>query len=217
MAAARLAVYLLLFMLFRDALSLSGLWSVGGGYFLWMRFAQNVPSLLLLGAFSALFVLGLFHWERELARGVRWIRGSAARAVGLGLLGGAIVAGPALVAGFFVSSWGRGGPVPVSLWPAIAWLSFAGNLLEETLFRGFLQARLASALGEGRALLGSALAFATAHAALAAQIGGWTGLSLVAFTFYEGLICAWLSRRHGLLAAALAHGLGIFLLSTGLP
>jgi hypothetical protein len=40
---------------------------------------------------------------------------------------------------------------------------------------------------------------------------------MLAFTAYEGLICAELRRVAGLWAAVIAHDLGIFLVASGLP
>lgn len=42
------------------------------------------------------------------------------------------------------------------------------------------------------------------------------GWPLLAFTLWEGLICAFLRLRWGVIPAAIAHGLAIFLLSSGL-
>jgi hypothetical protein len=42
------------------------------------------------------------------------------------------------------------------------------------------------------------------------------GWPLLAFTLYEGLICAFLRLRSGVIAAALAHGTAIFLLTSAL-
>jgi hypothetical protein len=42
------------------------------------------------------------------------------------------------------------------------------------------------------------------------------GWPLLAFTLFEGLICAFLCRYRGLVAAVLAHGSAIFALGGGL-
>ncbi len=81
------------------------------------------------------------------------------------------------------------------------------------LFRGLLQGYLERS-GPVRAALLSAVMFAACHAYLASTVTdlGWP---LLAFTLYEGLICAFLRLRYGVLPAALAHGLAIFLLAAG--
>ena len=57
---------------------------------------------------------------------------------------------------------------------------------------------------------------------LLTAVPNWTGRlpvvgwPLLAFTLWEGLICAFLRMRRGVIPAAIAHGLAIFLLSCGL-
>jgi membrane protease YdiL (CAAX protease family) len=184
---------------------------------IWMRFARDGVSLFLLGAFSLGIVYALQRFEPELARTVVWRRKPWAQSVGLGLATGALIGAPAVAMGFFVPSWARGGSVALSFLPMVAWLSFAGNLLEELLFRGYLQPIFERDLGAARAVWASGLAFAAAHGVLAAHLGGSATLILVAFTLYEGTLCALLRRRDGVVASALAHGLGLFLVSSGLP
>src|SRR4051812_6792764 len=127
----RVAIYVISFMMLRDALFTSRLWQITGWPMPWMRFARDQVSLGLMGAASGLIVLALWRSERELSRGITWTRKKPVSAIGLGLAGGLAIAGPALVAGAFVSPWLRGGVVPYAFWPALAWLSFLGNLLEE--------------------------------------------------------------------------------------
>lgn len=57
--------------------------------------------------------------------------------------------------------------------------------------------------------------FAACHAFLATTVTD-VGWPLLAFTLWEGLICAFLRLRWGVIPAAIAHGLAIFLLSSGL-
>ncbi|MFC7109047.1 hypothetical protein ACFQQB_56800 [Nonomuraea rubra] len=66
-----------------------------------------------------------------------------------------------------------------------------------------------------RAALLSAALFAACHVFLASTVtaAGWP---LLLFTLYEGLICAFLRLRSGVIAAALAHGTAIFLLASAL-
>jgi hypothetical protein len=93
----------------------------------------------------------------------------------------------------------------------------AGNMLEELLFRGYLQPIFAKEMGPRRAVLASGLAFAAAHGLLAAQVGGTGGIAVIVFTLYEGLICAWIRNRDGVIASSFAHGFGLFLVVTGIP
>ena len=86
---------------------------------------------------------------------------------------------------------------------------------EEVFFRGYLQGRLEQAMPAMRAALLSAVLFAACHAFLATTVTD-VGWPLLAFTLWEGLICAFLRLRWGVIPAAIAHGLAIFLLSSGL-
>ncbi|MEO3804187.1 CPBP family glutamic-type intramembrane protease [Nonomuraea sp. B1E8] len=82
-------------------------------------------------------------------------------------------------------------------------------------YGGFLQGRLEQHAGAVRAASLSALLFAACHAFLASTVTD-VGWPLLAFTLYEGLICAFLRLRPGVIAAALAHGITIFLLAAAL-
>ncbi|WP_246064161.1 CPBP family glutamic-type intramembrane protease [Nonomuraea longispora] len=93
----------------------------------------------------------------------------------------------------------------------------AGDIAEEVLFRGFLEGRLER---QACAVRGVAVdpVFAACHAchafqAFQASTVTEVGWPLLAFTRYEGLICAFLRLQSGVIAAALAHGLAIFLLA----
>ncbi|MFB9071658.1 type II CAAX prenyl endopeptidase Rce1 family protein [Citricoccus parietis] len=101
----------------------------------------------------------------------------------------------------------------------LAAFALCGNLVEEVLFRGFLQAHLEDNLpgrsGRWRAALLSALIFAAGHLFLAYNLTG-VGWPLIAFTLFEGLVCAVIAMRHGVLGATVAHGGAIFLLTSGL-
>ena len=66
-----------------------------------------------------------------------------------------------------------------------------------------------------RAAVLSGLLFAACHVFLASTVTD-VGPPLLAFALYEGLICAFLRMREGVIAAALAHGTAIFLLASGL-
>nr|WP_083474345.1 CPBP family intramembrane glutamic endopeptidase [Pseudonocardia sp. AL041005-10] len=111
----------------------------------------------------------------------------------------------------------RGGAVAVGLLPALAVLAFGGNLLEEVLFRGLLQGRLAGVPGFGavRTIGASGLLFAVGHVFLATTVTdlGWP---ILVFTAAEGLVCAWVRHGHGVLAATLVHGTVILVLASGL-
>jgi hypothetical protein len=66
-----------------------------------------------------------------------------------------------------------------------------------------------------RAALLSGVLFAFAHAFLAFTVTD-VGLALLVFCLWEGTICGLVRMKWGLVAATLAHGGAIFLLSAGL-
>jgi len=214
---ARLVVYILLFIVLRDALAPSGLWHIGTMPVIWMRFARDPFVLYLLGAFSLALVYAVQRFEPELARLVVWRRKPWVHALPLGLAGGLVVGAPAAIFAFFVPAWVRGGAVNVALWFPILWLTLTGNLVEELLFRGYLQAWFEKTLGVRAAILATGVAFAAAHGVLAAQLAGFGPVILIGFCLYEGLICAWIRSKDGIIASTLAHGIGLFIVSTGIP
>src|SRR3954464_457620 len=128
-----------MFVLMRDAMTPAGLWHIGTMPVIWIRFARDQVSLVVLGALSLGIVLAIQRLEPKLARTVVWKKRQLGRAVGIGLAAGALVGGPSVIFSMFVPAWLRGGGVQLSLWPALLWLTMAGNLFEELLFRGYLQ------------------------------------------------------------------------------
>ena len=98
---------------------------------------------------------------------------------------------------------------------ALLYLAVVGNLLEEVLFRGWLQGLLENETSRLRAAAGSAIAFAAGHAFLAITVTD-LGLPILAFTLYEGIVTAALRLRWGVVPAAIAHGGGIFLIASHL-
>ena len=66
-----------------------------------------------------------------------------------------------------------------------------------------------------RAAFATATLFAACHLFLAYTVTS-VGWPLIAFTLWEGLICALLRWRIGLVPAILAHATAIFLLTSGL-
>jgi membrane protease YdiL (CAAX protease family) len=96
-------------------------------------------------------------------------------------------------------------------------LAFAllGNLLEETLFRGYVLGLLALNMTRIEAGVASGLVFAFCHVYLATTVTA-VGYPLLVFTLWEGTIAGVVGARSGVLPAALTHGGAIFMLSSGL-
>lgn len=80
------------------------------------------------------------------------------------------------------------------------------------LFRGYLQGYLEQHVAPLRAALASGVAFAACHAFLALSVTqlGWP---VLLFTLVEGLACALVRMRYGVLAATLTHGTAILLVA----
>lgn len=126
----------------------------------------------------------------------------------VGLAAGAAVALPLLLLnGLNVDRFAQ---VPWMLGMII--LAYGGNALEEVLFRGFLQGYLETLTSPLRAALTSGVAFAACHSFLAFTVTqiGWP---ILAFTLVEGIICALVRMRYGLIPAILTHGTAILMIS----
>lgn len=169
--------------------------------------------LVAFGLGSILLVLATLR-DTRLRSLVQWGTPNPST-LGLCLLGGILAAAPILAVSAAAPLEERGGAVALGVLPALAFMALAGNLGEEVFFRGHLQGRLGNAMPAVRAALLSAVIFAACRAYLATTVTD-VGWPLLAFTLWEGLICAFLRLRRGVIPAAIAHGLAIFLLSSGL-
>ncbi|TDE51524.1 CPBP family intramembrane metalloprotease [Nonomuraea mesophila] len=211
----RVMVLVLGFVLIRDAMTPLGFWRLGAvGAVPWLRFTDHAGILLLFGLGTLALTAGVLRLDGELRALVRWGRLTPVT-LAWGVGGGVLAAAPILLLSLPTPMAARGGAVAVTLLPVLLAFSLAGNLAEEVLFRGFLQGRLEQHNDAVRAAVLSALLFAACHAFLASTVTD-VGWPLLAFTLYEGLICAFLRLRGGVIAAALAHGLAIFLLAGAL-
>ncbi len=211
----RIGLLILGFILIRDAMTPTGLWRLGvEDGVLWLRFADDPLLLATLGLAVLALTAAVVRFDPELRALIRWGPVNVA-AVGWGIAGGLAAAAPLLAMSSVFSNGPAGGAVEATLLPVLLFFALSGNLFEEVLFRGLLQGRLERAAGGLRAALISAATFAACHGLLA-SVATDIGWPLLLFTLYEGLICALLRLRYGVLPAALAHGLAIFLLAGGL-
>lgn len=211
----RIVVLILGFILIRDAMTPTRLWEFGlvGDFVPWLRMTDDPVVLVAFGLGSILLVLATLR-DPHLRSLVQWGTPDPGT-IGLGILGGILAAAPILALSAAAPLEDRGGAVALGVLPALAFMALAGNLGEEVFFRGYLQGRLETAMPAVRAALLSAVIFAACHAYLATTVTD-VGWPLLAFTLWEGLICAFLRLRRGVIPAAIAHGLAIFLLSSGL-
>jgi membrane protease YdiL (CAAX protease family) len=213
--AARLAIHVLVFILVRDAMTPAGLWRLASAPVFWLRFTHSLPALWGLTVSTVGLVAGIAWLERPLMRSVVLWEAGRIRAVLCGLACALLIAAPVIVLGRGTPVALRGGAVAGPELATVLVFTLVGNSYEELLFRGFLQGELTARVGAGRAALLSGLGFALGHAFLATTVTD-VGPSILAFTAYEGLICAELRRRFGLVPPVIAHGGGIFLIGSGL-
>jgi uncharacterized protein len=210
----RIFAFVLFFVLVRDAMTPVGLWSITKS--LEIRFIGQPLTLFCL-AMSSLGIVALTDglidriWHRGL-----WLKKSLLWSVVMGLIAGLVIAALPIVFRYFVEPSQSPKPEGNLLIFAILSLAFFGNLLEEVIFRGHLQNYLVElGLPKWRVIVLSGAVFAVCHSYLAFTVTD-VGWPILVFTFYEGVLCAVLRDRLGLLAAALAHGMGIFILATGI-
>lgn len=212
----RISILILGFVLLRDTMTPVGIWRFGsvGGVVPWARFVDDAPTLVLLALATVAVVAAMMSADRRLRDLVRWGSPRPGPLL-LGVAGGLLAAAPVLAVSTFWPLSERGGPVATGLLPALLFLALAGNLLEEVLFRGFLQGRLEQLVSPIRAAALSAVLFAACHTFLATSVTD-VGWPLLLFTLYEGAICALLRTRYGVLASTLAHATAIFCLTSGM-
>ena len=230
MVAARVLVAILGVVLLRDAMVGHGLFTFGAAgerSVLWLRFTSDPIQLISLSVLALAAVAGLVAAFRQRSRGMRWTADRAWLSGPVGLLGAAVIvlpvavlygSVPALSAGLGLGDVpldARGGAVAAGVLVPLLVFAFCAGLLVEVLFRGLLQSELEHHTSVVRSALASAALFAASHVFLASTVTevGWP---LLAFVLFEGLVCAAIAIRHGVLGSSIAHGGAIFLLTSGL-
>lgn len=209
----RVWVYILTFVFMRDLMTPFGLWFVGSDPTFWLRFAADGPTLFALAAGSLIVSLLIMAFERNKGPALVWFTTRRVVTVGAGLIGAVVVAAPVLLLRIGILPGEVGGVFPTALVPAVLAIALAGNLLEELLFRGYLQEEfIAQGLRPTVAAVGSGVAFGFGHLFLAFTVTT-AGMPLVIFALWEGIICGLLRRRYGLTAAVLTHGMAIALIA----
>lgn len=213
---ARILLLILGFVLLRDVMTPLGFWSFGRtGVAFWIRFRPDALLLWALALASGGLAAALSFGLPDLRARVR-LGALTKPSTWMWALGGILVISlPVAALALTQPLAARGGPVAVQLLPALLAMALLGNLLEELLFRGFLQSQLEPTVGARRAVLLSGLTFAAGHVFLASTVTD-VGAPLLLFTLAEGLVAAEVYRRAGLWAATLTHGGIIFLLASGL-
>lgn len=207
----RIFSLILLFVIFRDAMTPVGLWRITET--LELRFIDQPLTLWLL-AISSIGVVFL----SQIAIGPlgRWSTKALFESIIVGFVAGIFIALLPYLFGLWTHQIRSPRTEGVSSLVAIAAIAFLGNTLEEVIFRGHFQNYLNELkISNLRVVLLSGAAFSICHSFLAFTVtnAGWP---ILVFTFYEGTICAYLRQRNGLLSAVLAHGMGLFLILSGI-
>lgn len=212
---SRIFTYILLFILFRDTMTPLGLWRFGAEGGLWIRFIEEPMLLLILGIISFFCVVAIQFFEPDLGELVVWVKGRPQAGLLWGILGAGLVVLPFYLLNRPVPLPERGGAVETGMLLPLLVLTLLGNFLEETLFRGYFQGYMEKHGNSLHAAIASGLLFGFGHTFLAITVTD-VGYPLLIFVIYEGLVAAFVRRRHGVLPATLTHGLAIFLLASGL-
>jgi membrane protease YdiL (CAAX protease family) len=204
----QIVILLLTFVLMRDVMTPLRLWSLSGD--VQIGFVSNPFVLAVLGALSLAIIAVLARIAPELWQLVVWRKGNLVAGLALGIAAGCAIGVPLrLYQGIGISEL-------AGYWPwlmGMIVLAYGGNALEEVLFRGFLQGHLECHTSALRAALISAVAFSACHSFLALSITG-IGWPILLFTLLEGLVCAFVRMRYGVIAATAAHGTAILLIAT---
>ncbi|MFP4344410.1 MAG: CPBP family intramembrane glutamic endopeptidase [Anaerolineales bacterium] len=212
-----LFLFITVFIFTRDAMTPLGLWSIGNGSFLWIRFIHDPVTLLILGLSSLGFVFLMQSISPELAVLVEWFEGNRVAGILTGIAGAVIAVLPLALIYRGVPLENRGGTVPLRLLPFILFIALSGNLYEEILFRGYLYGWLTERerIKPVPAGLISGLFFSFGHVFLAFNVTD-VGISILVFALWEGCLAGLVRSRFGLIPAVLTHGLAVFLLTSGL-
>lgn len=206
MLGLRIMLYAFMFVFIRDLMTPHGLWilSKENG----LTFSSDVTILSLLGLITLVFTFAQFTYESHLKAKVVFFIGSKWKTLLFGFIGGFVVGIPAL-------SFDNAIDHSYSLLAGLLFFSLCGNFLEEMIFRGFLQGYLEDFVSPLRAAMLSGLMFSLFHIHLS-FVTTQLGYYIILFTLYEGILCSLLRMRYGLFSSILAHGIGIFIMASGL-
>src|SRR5262249_39567659 len=147
----------------------SSVWQITSD--LQLRFVTN-PLILVVLSLLSLFLVFLSTLEVEKAQeDLHWVKGSWIKGLACGLASAGLIYLPVFLVRRVVSQYLTGSPLPApegtSLIFSILTLSLTGNLLEEVLYRGYLQSYFESLKLSGlRVILLSAISFSAFHSYL---------------------------------------------------
>jgi len=207
----RIASYIMMFVIFRDAMTPMGFWEINSKHV--FRFHGTPLQLVILGIGSTLMAFTINHFEPGLKKLVVYFKGEKSVGLAIGLACALLIATPVVVYSY-ISKSEHEALSGVMIF-AILILAMMGNFLEEILFRGYLQGYLENSVGAKHAAVLSGFFFSVAHASLATIITSFP-IAILGFTLYEGLIAAFVRRKYGVVPATIAHGGAIFLIASGI-
>ncbi len=212
----RIAVIIIGFLIVRDTLILYGVWGYGvtHGWLPWVRFIEDPILVVLFAVGSILTTAFLVMIERDGRSLLVWGKFKLSH-LGWGLAGGIVLAGALVAADQLYPLAERGGPVPGRMLLPLILVAIFGNLTEDILVRGYVQGYLTTIYSPWRAAIGSALFFALGHVFLVTLVTD-LGTPVLVYAFIDGLVCAVVRMKSGLIPAALSHGMAIIVLATGL-
>jgi uncharacterized protein len=211
----RIWVYIVLFIVFRDAMTPEGLWEFGSEGFFWICITADPVVTAILGVVSGISFIAIYRLDHENHRFVTWIRGKPGFGVLSGIIASLIIVFPLFLVYRSVPMDARGGFVPASFLPALFVFAMLGNLFEEGLFRGYVMGRLETRFSPIQAGIWSGVLFAFCHMFLAVTVTD-IGYPLLVFALWEGIVCGIVASRFGVVSSTLAHGGAVFLLASGL-
>lgn len=203
------------FVVMRDAMTPMGFWQFGlSEGIVWLRFIDDGFILISLAITSLILTLAVIFFNKNMNKYLKWFGIHKMRSVAVGVFGAVIVTFPFLIMYMNTPIDDRGGTVAGSLLAPLLIFALFGNFMEEVLFGGYIQGYFETLVRPWRAAVISGLLFSAGHIFLATTVTdlGWP---ILLFTLYEGMVCAFIRKDHGIFAASLTHGLSIFVLASG--
>lgn len=212
----RIVIYIFTFILMRDAMTPLGLWTLGKvNGVVWLRMSSDPLFLVILAITSICIVFALNKFDEENRKYLIWFRKRKLTGTIFGIVGCIIVILPFLVLYRVIDIYERGDTVNSAVILPLLMFSLFGNLLEETLFRGYVLGILKKNQRLMVASINTGVIFAFCHIFLAITVTD-IGFPILLFTLWEGVIAGLIGGKYGIIPAAITHGGAIFILSSGL-
>lgn len=212
----RVVFYIFAFILFRDALTPSELWTLGITSGLpWIRLVPSHVFLIGMGLTSLTLVLLLIKFDKENSKEIIFFKTKIFRSIIIAIGSLFLLVLPFIIIYSYTDIAQRGGIVSNEFIVSILVFALLGNFLEELLFRGFLYNILTTKHKPIVAGVLSGLVFAMCHVFLATTVTS-VGLPILLFILWEGIICGVIGSKYGIIPATIVHGGAIFFLTSGL-